>query len=299
MLGVGWLLVLALPLAGIFLLSFWDKIGSLSPFIYSLLIAGLTGTIHWQRQDRAFLKKNGRPLYLILACEYQLLVLLFCSIPVLLIRFNWPGVALSHLFILALPLLTPPRKQQAISFLALSWVPLSLFEWRSGIRKNWLLLLPVYLSGLLLAKFPAAPLISILLITFPALGFYNELEHRMLLETAIKQPRFLARKWAAQASFFLLLFTPQILLFLFFHHEIWYLIIVLVVVCQLWLACAIFYKYGAYLPNRRQVDNQTPMTLLVMAVIIPFLAPALLVALILFYRKARQRLQFFFPYARD
>jgi hypothetical protein len=90
-----------------------------------------------------------------------------------------------------------------------------------------------------------------------------------------------------------------LLLFLFFHGQLWYLIIALLFVCIIFIGCAIFYKYSAYLPRRQQVNNQTPMALLYVGLIIPFIAPAIFVALFVFYRKAKRRLNYFFPYAQN
>lgn len=268
--SIGWLLILALPFGVIFLLGIWQKIGNFHPWVVGLIGLAMVGSIHWQREDLDFLRKSEVPLFLILLVEYQLLLLLLFTLPVGLIGGHWLGVSMAHGLTIGVPFLPLPQKQQRMAFLSLSWVPLFLFEWRSGLRKNWLLVLPVYLSGILFSQFTLLPLLSMLLTMIVATGFYNELEHRMLLEKAVQEPRFLFRKWSHQGIFFSLVFLPQMILFFVFHLSLWYLMVALLLICQLLLACAIFYKYSAYLPNRQSVNNQTPMALLFIAVIIPF-----------------------------
>ena len=78
--GVGWLLVLALPMAGIFLFVIWDKLAAMQAWQSVALLAFLFFSLHWQRKDIAFLKKCDQAVPLVGLFEYQL-ALISISLP--------------------------------------------------------------------------------------------------------------------------------------------------------------------------------------------------------------------------
>lgn len=294
--SAGWLLLLALPMGLIFLLATWERAGTTEPAILLLIVGGSLLALHWQRRDLAFLSKCDIRVPWIVVGEYQLLLFVLLTLPVWLITHHWEGSLWCHLAAAAIAWIPVRRIRSSGTFLALAWIPPALFEWKSGIRKQWMVLLPVYLAGLASSVFVVGPLASFLLILLAVPGFYNELEARPLLERSLR-PGFLITKWLTHSAFLLALFTPHLLLFLIFHLQYWYLMGVLLLIGCLLLGCAIFYKYSAYRPQRQFADNQTPMGLLYLCVIIPFFAPAVPLACLLLYHRARKRLHYFFAHA--
>lgn len=295
--GVGWLLVLALPMAGIFLFVIWDKLSSLQPPASTAILAFLFFSLHWQRKDLAFLKKCDQPVPLIVLVEYQLTMLLF-TLPIALLSASWTTLLWSHLIvglIAFLPSNQPTVNQRTFD---VSFFLKDQLEWIGGIRKNWKSLLPIYLAGLIFSFYIAGTLLSMVFMLLIILGFYDELENRMLLEKAL-QRHFLWKKWISHYRLFCILFLPHIGLYLFFHVRYWYFLLFILAISGIFLACAIFYKYSTYLPGRRKANSQTPISILFLTLIIPFLAPLSLIALFIFHRRAQRRLQYFFPYAAN
>lgn len=293
--GVGWMLVVALPMAGIFLFVIWDKLAGLAAWQASLLLGVMFLALHIQRKDLAFLRKCHRSVPLIVGIEYQL-ALLPMSIPVAWLSGSAEILLWSHAAVALIAFLPARRSKDNGRTFQLTFLPSKQFEWLSGVRKQWLILVPIYLAGILLSGYIPGPLLSISFILLIALGFYDELESRMMLESALRS-RFLLKKWGEHYRLFCLLLLPQIALFLIFHFQYWYLLLFILANAGILLGCAIFYKYSAYLPGRRSSNSQTPVSLLSLTLIIPFLAPLSLIALFILHRKARRRLQYFFDHA--
>lgn len=293
--GVGWLLVLALPMAGIFLFVIWDKLAGMQAWESAALLALVFFFLHWQRKDINFLKKCDQVVPLVLLFEYQM-VLLTLSLPVYLLNSSGEALLWSHLSVALIAFLPTRRESSYTRAINLSLLFNNKLEWISGVRRHWPTLLPLYLAGLFLSAFIPGTLLSIVFILLIVLSFYDELENRMLLENAL-QPHFLWKKWIRHYRLFLTIFLPHIGLYLFFHARYWYFLVFILAVSGIFLACAIFYKYSAYLPGRRQANSQTPISLLFLTLIIPFLAPLSLIVLFILHRKAKRRLHYFFPHA--
>lgn len=296
MLDVGFLLILALPMGILSLIMACNELASLDPLVWSGLTGVLFLVLHYQRKDGYFLQKGRVYVPLIYGVEYQLALLLLVTGPLAIWYQAWTGTLISHLLVAAIAFIPPRRTSGLRRAINLDWLPRNNLEWLSGIRKYWWLLLPVYGAGLIAAAYLPGPLLSLLILMLMILGFYDELENRILLERAL-QPHFLWKKWWAHYRLFCLLMLPHIGLFLWFHASYWYLLIFCLVISGIFLACAIFYKYSTYLPGRRRANHQTAMSLIIMTLFIPFLSPLSLIALFIFHRKAQKRLRYFFPHA--
>lgn len=294
--GVGWLLLVAVPMACILLFVLWDKLAGLQAWQLAGISAVLFLAVHWQRKDLAFLKKCGQAVPLILLVEYQLTLLLFITLPVIWLSNSPEGTIYTHLAVAFIAFIPVPQRSGSRKVIKLSWLPKDNLEWKSGIRRQWRILLPVYLAGLLLSIYIPGTLLSIVFCLMVALSFYDELESRVLLESALKN-HYLWRKWIRHYSLFTLLMLPHLILYLIFHARYWYFLAFMLLVSGIFLGCAIFYKYSTYLPNRQRANNQTSMSLLFMSLIIPFLSPLSLIAFFVLHHQAQQRLQYFFPNA--
>lgn len=292
---VGWLLVVAVPMGCILLFVLWDKLAGLQAWELAGLLTLFMFALHWQRKDLAFLQKCGQAVPLILLVEYQLAAL-FITLPVACLSPSWEGALYSHLAIVSVAFIPVPQRSGNRKVMTLSWLPKHNLEWKSGIRRQWRILLPVYVAGILLSAYIPGTLLSIAFCLMVALGFYDELENRMLLESAL-QPNFLWSKWGKHYGLFVLLMLPHLILYMFFHARYWYFLVFILAVAGVFLGCAIFYKYSTYLPNRRRANNQTPMSIMFMSLIIPFLSPLSLIAFFVLHHKANKRLQYFFPNA--
>lgn len=289
-----WLLLIVLPLLLVLVLQLLEAAKEVDERLIAFILVAGAISLHIQRKDVAFLQKLELSLPLLFLVEYTLL---FLPITLLLaILFNkWLTFLLTHLG-LSLIIFIPNREKlkKGSRSIALNWLPVQAFEIKAGIRQYWLLFLILYLAGIVLGKFVFMPLLTILLSSLLAISFYDEFEPRELLEKAYFKNNWLWQKAWLQIGVFLALFSPHILVFLFFHWSLWYILFAALVVMALLLLFALFYKYASYHPGRRKVYNQTAFGLYLVGFFIPFFFPASLFYLVVYYRRAKRQLNYFY-----
>lgn len=292
---VGWLLLLiALPLLGILFLRLLEVVQNTSDYTLAAVFVLSLIFLHQQRKDIGFLRKLDIAKWRVFLAEYNALVLPLSLLFLILFQ-KWLALLLIHLgvsLVAFLPQISG-RKKQGVSF-SLSFIPTEAFELKAGIRKYWPLLTLAYVPGILLAHFIGAALVSVLVFALVAVSFYDEFESRQLVEQFYFQPNWLWQKSWVQAKVYLGLHLPQIVLFLFFHTQYWYILLAALVVGLMIIFFALYYKYASFVPKRTRVYNQTAFGFYLIGFIIPFFFPASLFYLILYYRRARQRMDYFY-----
>ena len=290
----GWInVVLVTPFVLIFLFRLlensqeghWPQAGM--AFVVAL------GLLHFRRRDHDFLSRLDWPPFFLRLLDYCLIAL---PLLLLLLALNCHRDAL--LLLLAFPLLAlirPPEKRRIYGlFLQVSFLPLQAFEWRGAMRRyGWLILL-VYLAGLFTCRFTSSGLGITLLMALIVVAFYDDLEEKALLEIYLPANQFLKRKAYWQGLCFHLLLLPHYLLFLVFHSRYWYLLLTAVLVAESLLLFSLFYKYTHWRPQRAKAHHQVALGLYTAGLLIPFLAPASLFYCWVYYRKARQNLNYYY-----
>lgn len=287
--SVGALWLLGLPLAVVFYLSALSTLAGQSQGVITALALLPSTLMHFKRRDLFFLEKQGFPLRLVLFTEYALLSLLLGVPPAMLSgRQSVIWLTLAGSFAIAL---LPQWKRRAGSGrpLALAFVPVRAFEWRSALRRyGWLFLL-FYLPGLVFGAYTGAPLLSVILIAALLPDVFKDCEPKDLMEPFFYRPGGLWRKLALHAALLLLALLPLALLFFIFSPEVWYLMPLAMLGALLYLAFAILYKYAHYRPGGRKVHNSITAGLFALGLIIPFFAPACLVYLGVLFHKAKRK----------
>ena len=100
------------------------------------------------------------------------------------------------------------------------FLPWTMFEWRSGLRKSGLVLFFMIVSGIPFLQQTFVPLLVIILISLLVTSFYVECEPINILVLDDFSPKdFLWNKTKQLLSIIGLLWIPFILAFLFFHAE--------------------------------------------------------------------------------
>ena len=166
------------------------------------------------------------------------------------------------------------------------------FEWISGIRKTYLILIPVYLLALSISWLKIATLALLWLITSVLVSFYEENEDLSMLKANGKKPGVLIRqKFFRHSRYMLLLYTPVLSLNIFFLGFDWLGVNLLFLLTQLAaLAFAVFFKYTLYEPHTHLKANSILSGLMVIGSCLPFFLPVPMGMAILYYYKAKKNL---------
>ncbi|MCP4439979.1 MAG: hypothetical protein GY810_13620 [Aureispira sp.] len=285
------LLLLMLPLLTVLVLRVLELLSTQNPFLVAGLIVFSLLSMHFVRQDIGLLKLLKAPLPVLFFTEYSLALLPF-SLTVVFLG-NWWTPIYMHaglLLVSLLPASLYKKTTQKRSWLALEWIPLGLFEWRSGFRKYWGLIAFMYILGFILPHFMGTLFIVVFLLTMTFTSFFENLESKELIEILNDKNQLLTQKaWMMTRSFHLFL-LPHYILFLIFHSQYWYLLLLLMIVTQLILLFSLCYKYTSYRPDSQRIYMQIPLAFYAASMLIPFLQPLGIIMVIYFWRKAQRNL---------
>jgi hypothetical protein len=288
------LLLLALPMIGVFLLSALKWLSEVDWWTAALAVFGCLLFLHFHRPDKKWLMHlpfKKRQLFLI---EYSFAIL---PMSIAMVGFfqDWIIAGLFQVSAIAVSFIPNfnAKKTQQTWFLNLNKIPIEAFEWRVGLRKTFPLIF-LYLIGFFVAKYIAGVSIICLLIIMLGMSFYETLEPKELLEASLLKAGLLKRKVWVHSCFIHTTFLPLYALFLFFHLKYWYFLLLLLLVVQASLLFAIFFKYAHYLPRRQKAPNQTPVGLFFLGLVVPFFTPGAIVALFIYWRKAVKRINYFY-----
>lgn len=220
-----------------------------------LAVAGLSAALVWlahgTRTDERFLRTAGAPHRRIYAAEYTA-ASLPASFLLLASAFPWTAAAP---FVAVLAALFPAgtlRALQARRSVAVRVPgPADAFEWKAGLRGAAPGVLVVYALGGGLARFPAVPLVAIVVLAWIAAAMYQDGEGWPMLEALGRAPaRFLRRKLAHALGHWMLLAAPPSILFLVLHTALWLALAAVLAGCAGIVAGAVLLKYALYHEGR-------------------------------------------------
>lgn len=271
-------------------------LSSISIFLIPILPFFVTATIlllvHISRKDKRFLKFTKVPAYQVFLIEY-----LTISLPALLY-----GVLSQQWWylLLLIPLIVLPglplsyNKSVKNSFLPVDYIPLKLFEWRSGIRKAPYLYLALYIlllvTGFKIRYVHMLSLIIIALLILP--GNYMNCEPFQFLEVYNKPAcLFLIEKFLYAILGYSVLAGPFILLSLIEQLSEWYITAGFLLAAIFIIANVVWNKYANYDPGRdlgHATSSYSFFTILYVGICFP---PLLLVTSAWFYWKGNKRLK--------
>jgi hypothetical protein len=280
--------------------------------VKSLIAIGLLLlSLHASRNDKYFIKTTIKSPYSIYLSEYLLLILPFLVIWI--VYFNWIGIGLLILIVLLIPLIPINLKLQYLGSIikllmnpfgsnlnskfkvSLPFISISSFEWISGIRRNLILLFPVYLIVLAFSFKPYVAVVGLIFISILVSGFYYNGESREFIELFAKNPReFILKKIFINLKQLLILFAPILIIALIFQTPTWYYLIGAVIISFLIQVLAIVFKYGLFEENANLNRNSIIVFINIIFIIVPFCWPVPLIMGIRYYIKARENLKKYF-----
>ena len=276
-----------------------------------IVIALLLLSIHASRKDKHFIKTTIKSSYSIYLSEYLFLILPFLVIWI--VYNNWIGIGLLIPIVLLISLISIDLKLQYLGSIikllinpfssnlnskfkvSLPFISNSSFEWISGIRRNLLLLFPVYLFFLAFSFKPYVAVVGLIFISILVSGFYYLGEPREFVEFFAKNPReFILRKIFINLKQLLILFTPILIIALLFQTSTWYYLIGAVIISFLIQVLTIVFKYGLFEENANLNRNSIITSINILFVIVPLFWPVPLIMGIRYYIKACENLKKYF-----
>ncbi len=249
--------------------------------------------IHQSRKDKDFLIKHVPNYQLEMSLEYLMLVLPFTTASLYFFH-AWPMVLLV-IWLIIVPYINIVSNQKKYNNF-IKYIPASMFEWKSGVRKSFVPLVFLYVCALASSWFKILPLIILWFICVIVLSFYDENETlEVLHEYAITSKGFLHRKLKDHLTFVLLFFTPILLINIFFNIEYALIIILFMLAYCTIVAFGITSKYKHYIPSISVMKNSNFTSVIALICALPgfFIVP--LVLSFFYYRNAISNLKNYLP----
>lgn len=252
---------------------------------------GLIALVHVNRNDKAFLKIHFAHSRMLMFAEY-----LAASVPLavcLLIHGQW--AALAGLSVLAVIVHLDLRAAQFNLNTSLqARIPADAIEWKAGVRKQFFLLVPIWVLAAGTSFFIGSIPVAIVILGISTLSFCENGEpHPVLLAGERGTVRFLRLKLKRQLQLFSWPVLPLVGLFVVLHPANWYVAVVLYgIFCSLQVY-AVLTKYAFYEPNGKPAAAQVFTAIGAVGGLIPFLLPVVWALCFWFYSKAVVNLNFY------
>lgn len=278
---------------------------------WTLIILGiLLFVVHAGRKDKRFLKLLTKNPYQIYLCEY-----LIITLPVFIIWIistNWTGISFLFIICFLLPfiylnmemqntssfvqfLINPFRSN--LNFRINLRLPLNpyAFEWISGIRRNFIVLLPLYLFIFAFSYRPYVAPVGIILLSIMITSFYSFGENREFIEIfALTPKQFINRKIFTNWRYLTILFLPVLIVAFIFQPQTWYYLIGSFIISLIIQVFAIIFKYALFEENASLNRNGMIVFLNILFILVPLFWPVPIVTVVRYYFKAKENLKKYF-----
>ncbi|HEY5368012.1 MAG TPA: hypothetical protein VIJ75_03395 [Hanamia sp.] len=242
-----------------------------SPYVFAVTILTLAG-IHFSRSDKEFVNNHvARPIQNIFT-EY-----LIFSFPFIL-----PSIFTSQWFyfptwVLACFLIAPIKAsfRQRTRFPHLSKIisPQN-FEWLTGLRKNLVLFIVLWILAIITCRVRILPLIFLWFMIVTATSFYQQCESLQVLFASSESPgRLIKKKIETAVSFTAILVVPILVINSIFNPTLILVNAIFLLVQITIIVFAILLKYTTYLPNENLKGNTIIISMVTIGALIPFLLP--------------------------
>lgn len=248
--------------------------------------------LHNKREDKLFLRINFNGYKWIYFVEYLLLSSVL--IVFLAIHGNWYLALLTVAILGVIAQIDFKRKPNGYNTLLQKWIPNECFEWKSGVRKLFPIIVSIWVMGISFSFFVASVPLAMVIIGFISLNFLEKGEPYQMIMAYEKDPnKFLVLKIKQQLAIILLIWVPLVISFLIFHYHLWYVPLIILSVFSILIVYAILVKYSFYEPNSKSAAAQTFVAIGVVGFLLPIIAPLIILLSIRFYIKAKQNLSYY------
>lgn len=289
--GLGLYLIIFIAIAAVLSLVtyFQYKNNQQAWFVVAVLsIACLA--IQYIRKDKQFIYKQLDKPYVQIFLEYFIFTLPF-SITSLFTK-NWFCFPVLVPVLYCIPFLKFQFKHKAVFKHLSSLIPASNFEWISGIRKQFIPFISLYVVALAFCWVRILPLSLLWFLTIIISAFFLENEPLHILREGNKTARkFLLDKIKINIKYILILYSLPVIMNAIFVRE--FLIITLLFIpVQIALLCfAVNLKYSTYKPQTNLLANNVAFSIVAILSAMPYLLPIPVALAIVYFYKAENNLK--------
>jgi len=247
--------------------------------------------IHLKRGDKLFLKSHFSNVKTLMLTEY-----IVFSIPLVgcfLIHKQW--IAISELSALLIIVnLDLKARHSNLNTKLQKLIPDDAFEWKAGLRKQFFVIVPVWIIATLTSFFVGSVPIAIFILGISTSTFFEKCEpYQFLWSYELSSKKLLLLKIKRQLQLFSIIVVPLIVLFLLFNFNRWYIPIAeYFIFCSLHIY-SIMTKYAFFEPNIKPPAAQVFLNIGAVGLIIPIFLPVIWLLTIRFYLKSVNNLNFF------
>ena len=277
-----------LALSAVYLFGF-SQLQSDSALYGVIAVAAGALLVHAGRNDHQFIRHQANAPWQVYFAEYLAGSVILIVTGILL--GSWYALLIVPC-LLVVSNIPVKGKTASMSGRSASLIPLSLFEWRAGFRRNRTVIIILYTAMVLLVPLPYVSLALAWLIAGMISSFYQESEGREILEASAQSSAgFLRQKLTAQTvAMLLVLGLPLLVHGLLCQREFWF---VLLAVLMLTINVMLFVvtKYAFWNPGSRGGAHEIVFSVAVISILIPFLLPLPLFFLIRNYLRASRKLR--------
>lgn len=168
------------------------------------------------------------------------------------------------------------------------------FEWISGFRKSFGILIPLYLLAIGFSWFRILPLLILWFITVIIATFYTECEPlHILKEGDPTSSQLLKRKLTRMMKYIFSLYTPVLVVNTILNPEYWILNLLFIPLQISLVGYSISLKYASYEPNKNAIGNNVILSIVSLGSIIPYFLPIPLLMAVFTYGKAKKNLNIY------
>lgn len=250
-------------------------------------------SIHFSRKDKKMLKALEISRWRLYVIEYVFISFPFLLIFILTDSYLYALITLSFIAFVSCLNFNISFTKKRFS-LSLNFIPATLFEWKSGLRKTWFYILFLFFTGIVFSKHIFIIPLYFAVISIIVASYYFESEPRSFVACLNYSPRkFLVQKIISALKFYSFLAIPMFILFLFMHIENLFLLLFVLASSYLIVGLSIILKYAFYEPCRRLDNNLIIISLCVFCFLVPYLAAIPIILLFIYYRKAQKNLKLY------
>lgn len=245
--------------------------------------------LHTKREDKLFLKINFSSHNWIYFAEYLLISIVLL---IFLLIHNFWNIALLTIAVLGIiTQLDLKKNRTSYNTRIQRWIPDECFEWKSGARNLFPIIVIIWLIGVSFSFFVGSVPFAIFILGIISLNFLEKGEPYQMIIAFEKDPnKFLSLKIKQQLAILTIISTPMIISFQFFHFNLWYVPFIVYIVFCILQVYAILVKYSFYEPNSKSAAAQVFIGIGFVSFMLPVFAPLIILLSLRFYLKAKQNL---------
>jgi hypothetical protein len=294
------------------------KDGGLGSFLLPILIAGLSFasfkafqnirygamlilllllicvSLHLHRKDKTFAQLHLINWHIQMYLEYVIVTFPFTFTSIFTKNFFYFPTALILLWFVPYMHYTTAQKTN-FKNISVLFPSANAFEWISGFRTSFLMLIPLYLLALATCWIRFLPLLLLWFITTALLNFYNEYEALNILKARYSNSKeFLHQKIKKHCAYVFIFYAPILILNCFFHPDFIDINVLFLFVQFSLIVFAITAKYSSFVPAKKNLASNITVAIVSIGSIVPYLLPLPLIFALLYYKKAVNNLNNYF-----